>query len=135
MLYLDYLCNDGEWIFNVDGGNENYEVISLLCWMNEEVYKQFLYVMIIVEELISFFKVFRLVFEGGLGFGFKWNMGWMYDLLYYIVKDFVYWVYYYGEMIFSMVYVFDENFVLFIFYDEVVYGKGSLIGKMFGDEW
>lgn len=103
--------------------------------MNEEVYKYYFDVMIIVEELILFFKVFCFVFDGGLGFGFKWNMGWMYDLLYYIFKDFVYRYYYYGDIIFSMVYVFDENFVLLIFYDEVVYGKGSLIGKMFGDEW
>ena len=87
MLYLDYSRNDGEWIPNVNGGNENYEAISLLKWMNEEVYKHYPDAMTIAEESTSFPKVSRPVFDGGLGFGFKWNMGWMHDSLHYIAKD------------------------------------------------
>ena len=105
------------------------EAISLLRWMNEEVYKHFPDAMTIAEESTSFPKVSRPLFDGGLGFGFKWNMGWMHDSLHYIAKDPAYRNYHHGDITFSMVYAFDENFVLPISHDEVVHGKGSMLQK------
>jgi len=135
MLYLDYSREEGEWVPNVDGGNHNYEAISLLQWMNTEVYMQYPNAMTIAEESTSFAGVSRPVSLGGLGFGFKWNMGWMNDSLGYIEKDPAYRKYHHGELTFSMVYAYDENFILPISHDEVVHGKGSMIDKMPGDGW
>lgn len=135
MLYLDYSRKHGEWIPNVDGGNVNYEAVSFLKWMNEEVYRAFPHAMTIAEESTSFSKVSRPVFEGGLGFGFKWNMGWMHDTLSYISKDPAYRRYHHGDVTFSMIYAYNENFILPLSHDEVVHGKGALIRKMPGDEW
>ncbi|GAB54791.1 1,4-alpha-glucan branching enzyme [Glaciecola punicea ACAM 611] len=135
MLYLDYSRNQGEWLPNVDGGNHNYEAISLLQWINTAVYAQFPQAITIAEESTSFAGVSKPVSAGGLGFGFKWNMGWMHDSLHYIAKDSAYRAYHHCELTFSMVYAYDENFVLPISHDEVVHGKGSMIQKMPGDEW
>ncbi|MEE1672374.1 1,4-alpha-glucan branching protein GlgB [Agarivorans aestuarii] len=135
MLYWDYSREEGEWVPNVDGGNHNYEAISLLKWFNEEVYRQYPHAMTIAEESTAFAGVSRPTFTGGLGFGFKWNMGWMHDSLDYMQKDPAFRKYHHNEITFAMVYNYDENFVLPISHDEVVHGKGSLLGKMPGDEW
>jgi 1,4-alpha-glucan branching enzyme len=135
MLYWDYSREEGDWVPNVDGGNHNYEAISLLKWFNEEVYRQYPNAMTIAEESTAFAGVSRPTFDGGLGFGFKWNMGWMHDTLDYIEKDPMYRKYHHHEMSFAMVYHYNENFVLPISHDEVVHGKGSMLGKMPGDEW
>jgi 1,4-alpha-glucan branching enzyme len=135
MLYLDYSREDDEWVPNVDGGNHNYEAISLLQWVNTAVYEQFPQAITIAEESTSFAGVSKPVSSGGLGFGFKWNMGWMHDSLHYITKDPAYRRYHHSELTFSMVYAYDESFVLPISHDEVVHGKGSMIQKMPGDDW
>lgn len=135
MLYWDYSRKAGEWIPNVDGGNHNYEAISLLRWFNEEVYKNYPHCMTIAEESTAFPAVSRPTYNGGLGFGFKWNMGWMHDTLEYMKKDPIYRKYHHSEMTFSMIYAYDENFILPLSHDEVVHGKLSLLYKMPGDEW
>ena len=134
MLYLDYSRKAGEWVPNIYGGNENLEAIYFLRKVNELVH-QVPGAMTIAEESTSFPGVSRPVYLNGLGFTMKWNMGWMHDMLHYFELDPVYRKYHQGEITFSMVYAFTENFVLPISHDEVVYGKHSLIGKMPGDEW
>lgn len=135
MLYLNYSREEGEWIPNVDGGTHNYEAISLLQWVNSEVHNKYPNAMTIAEESTSFPGVSRPVENGGLGFTFKWNMGWMHDSLTYISKDPAYRSYHHNDITFAMVYNYDEDFVLPISHDEVVHGKGSLYRKMPGDEW
>ncbi len=135
MLYLDYSRRPGEWIPNQYGGRENLEAISLLRRMNEDVYREHSDTQTIAEESTAWPMVSRPVYLGGLGFGLKWDMGWMHDTLQYMSQDPVFRRYHHHELTFRMVYAFNENFVLPLSHDEVVYGKGSLIGKMPGDHW
>ena len=134
MLYRDYSREAGQWIANKDGGRENYEAIDLLQAMNSAVYGHCPGVMTAAEESTSYPGVTRPVHEGGLGFGYKWNMGWMNDSLAYMALDPVYRRYHHNRMTFASSYAFSENFILPLSHDEVVHGKGSMIGKMPGDE-
>jgi 1,4-alpha-glucan branching enzyme len=135
MLYLDYARKDGEWIPNHYGGRENLEAISFLKRFNEVVYGDYPDVQTIAEESTAWPMVSRPVYVGGLGFGMKWNMGWMHDTLDYFSKDPLFRKYSHNQLTFSIWYAFYENFVLALSHDEVTYGKGALIGKMPGDEW
>jgi 1,4-alpha-glucan branching enzyme len=135
MLYLDYSRKEGEWIPNCFGGRENLEAISFLKRFNEEVYKEFPDVQTIAEESTAWPMVSRPTYVGGLGFGMKWNMGWMHDTLTYMEKNPVHRKYHHHELTFSMLYAFSENYVLPLSHDEVVHGKGSLVNKMPGDDW
>ncbi|MEJ5285243.1 MAG: 1,4-alpha-glucan branching protein GlgB [Brevinematia bacterium] len=135
MLYLDYSRKEGEWVPNQFGGRENLEAIDFLKKMNEVVYARNPGVTTIAEESTAFGGVSHPVYLGGLGFEFKWNMGWMHDTLVYFTKDPVFRKYHQGTITFSMIYAYSENFILVFSHDEVVHGKGSMIGKMPGDEW
>ena len=135
MLFLDYSRKDGEWEPNIFGGRENLEAIAFLREFNEAVYAHFPYVQTIAEESTSFPMVSRPTFQGGLGFGMKWMMGWMHDTLEFFKKEPVYKKYHHNEISFSMTYAFTENFMLPLSHDEVVYGKKSILNRMPGDEW
>lgn len=135
MLYLDYGHKDGEWVPNEYGGRENLEAIGFLRRFNEEVYKNFPAVQTMAEESTSWPLVSRPIYAGGLGFGMKWDMGWMHDTLDYISKDPVHRKFHHNKLTFRMFYAFYENFILPLSHDEVVYGKGSLLQKMPGDTW
>ena len=135
MLYLDYSRKEGEWIPNEFGGRENVEAINFLRRLNEDVYKVHPDVQVSAEESTSWPMVSRPVYVGGLGFGMKWDMGWMHDTLRYFALDSVHRKFHHNDLTFRAMYAFSENFVLPLSHDEVVHGKGSLIRKMPGDEW
>jgi 1,4-alpha-glucan branching enzyme len=135
MLYLDYSRKEGEWISNKFGGRENLEAIDFLRRFNLEAYKEHSDIQTYAEESTSYPMVSRSTHLGGLGFGFKWDMGWMHDTLKYFQQDPIHRQYHHNKLTFRMLYSWHENFVLPLSHDEVVHGKGSLIGKMPGDEW
>jgi 1,4-alpha-glucan branching enzyme len=135
MLYLDYARREGEWIPNQYGGKENIEAIDFLRRFNERVYEEHPDVMTIAEESTSWPMVSRPTYLGGLGFGYKWNMGWMHDMLDYMSQDPIHRSYHQDRITFSMLYAFTENFTLPFSHDEVVHMKGSMISKMPGDDW
>ncbi|HSD93504.1 MAG TPA: 1,4-alpha-glucan branching protein GlgB [Methyloceanibacter sp.] len=135
MLYLDYSREPGEWMPNIHGGRENLEAVRFLQGLNERVYGDVSGTITIAEESTAWPQVSRPVEHGGLGFGYKWNMGWMHDTLAYMSRDPVHRSHHHNQLTFGLIYAFSENFVLPLSHDEVVHGKGSLLGKMPGDRW
>jgi len=135
MLYLDYSRKEGEWLANRFGGRENLEAMDFLRQLNQEAYAQHPDIQTFAEESTSWPMVSRPLYIGGLGFGLKWDLGWMHDTLDYFHHDPIHRKYHHDKLTFRMLYGFAENFLLPLSHDEVVYGKGSLIGKMPGDEW
>lgn len=135
MLYLDYSRKAGEWIPNRYGGNENIEAIAFLRRMNELAHGQHPGIMTVAEESTAWAGVSRPTWTGGLGFGFKWNMGWMNDTLSYMREEPIHRSWHHNKMTFGLIYAFSENFVLPLSHDEVVHGKGSILGRMPGDDW
>jgi 1,4-alpha-glucan branching enzyme len=135
MLYLDYSRKEGEWLPNEFGGRENLDAITFLKEMNEATYGEHPGVVMVAEESTAWPSVSRPTYLGGLGFGFKWNMGWMHDTLEYFSKDPIHRRHHHNELTFGLLYAFSENFVLPLSHDEVVHGKGSLLNKMPGDRW
>ncbi|GAA2213207.1 1,4-alpha-glucan branching protein GlgB [Nonomuraea monospora] len=135
MLYLDYSRREGEWTPNVYGGRENLDAVEFLKEMNSVAYREAPGISTVAEESTAWPGVSRPVHLGGLGFGFKWNMGWMHDTLKYLSREPIFRQYHHHEMTFSLLYAYSENYVLPLSHDEVVHGKGSLLGKMPGDEW
>jgi len=135
MLYLDYSRKEGEWVPNEHGGRENLDAIRFLRDLNESLYTKFPDVQTVAEESTAWPMVTRPVYTGGLGFGMKWNMGWMHDTLGYFSHEPIHRSFHHNQLTFSIWYAFNENFMLSLSHDEVVHGKGSLIGKMPGDDW
>ena len=135
MLYLDYSRKQGEWIPNMYGGRENLDAVSLLQRVNHDAYQEFPDIQTIAEESTAWPMVSRPTYIGGLGFGMKWDMGWMHDTLKYFAHDPIHRKYHHNKLTFRGLYAFTENFILPLSHDEVVHGKGSLIGKMAGDYW
>jgi 1,4-alpha-glucan branching enzyme len=135
MLYLDYSREEGDWVPNKYGGRENIEAIELLRDLNRQIYQHYPDVQTQAEESTAWPMVSRPTYVGGLGFGLKWDMGWMHDTLEYMSKDPIHRLFHHDQLTFRGMYLFSENFVLPLSHDEVVYGKGSLLGRMPGDEW